>query len=125
MAWLLEDIFTLVPALSALPMNKPYVHFYTLPFTEILLLHNAPFVPVPASSSPTNSTPWVPHHSFTSLANQYSCHSYQLEHLLPEKKSSHCLTSFKAKSLKDFGILKTQPKGVGWGEAYLYQLSKC
>lgn len=62
-------------------------------------------LPHPLPPLPTLSSP-IP--NFTSVGNQYLCSSYKPEHLLPskKKKSPHCLTSFRAKTLKDLASSK-------------------
>lgn len=102
-------------------MNKPYVRFYVLPFTEILLLHNIPFVHGSAASSPTPPSE-SPIHNFTSVGNQHLCPRSQLGHLLSGgaeggEGGGGRITSLpnilQGKRFKGFSILKNQPKGVG------------
>ena len=87
-------------------MNKPYVHFYMLPFTQILLLHNIPFVPAPASSSATpslaplslTSAPWAT--SICALATNLNiCY-------LKKRKITSLPNILQGKKFEGFSILK-------------------
>lgn len=89
-------------------MNKPYVHFYMLSFTKILLLHNIPFVPVPASSSATpslappslTSPPWAT--SICALATNLNiCY-------LKKRKATSLPNILQGKKFEGFSILKKQ-----------------
>lgn len=117
-----EGHFPLVPALSALPDEEticPFLHasFHWDSAASQYSLCPSPgliFLPPPPPPAPPSipSPPWV---------NQYLCPSYQLGHLLPgkkkqkQKKTPHCLTSSRAKSLKDSASSKNSPRGWSGG----------